>query len=409
MGFSGKAANKMADDMIAIPNVSREARLTANKKDLETKLAAAKRQLADPNLTKERRAKLNADKRQLELKLKQAQAQINALKGKTVVIKYTAAGITAATASGTSAFATKATGGKIRGPGSGTSDRAGVFALSNQEWVIKAKSSQKYGDKAMASVNDGTATILPGMATGGRPDVRFHEQREFASRAAMLSAMNGVLGGPALAFARSQAGKPYIWGGVGPAGYDCSGFLSAIVNVIRGANPYRRLFATGTMPAGLFARGPGRFEVGWLRGNPGHTAGTLNGVNVESRGGRGVVVGPGARGARDRLFTSGVHHLRGYARGGKVGVGDPPYDGFGNWLMDLKSYATGTPFVPQDGLAYLHKGERVIPAADNREVRVVLDLRTDGSPHMEWLAAQLSKYVRANGGDVQVVLGGGRG
>lgn len=33
-------------------------------------------------------------------------------------------------------------------------------------------------------------------------------------------------------------------------------------------------------------------------------AGTLHGVNVESRGGEGVVVGPRARGANDRLFTT---------------------------------------------------------------------------------------------------------
>lgn len=61
-----------------------------------------------------------------------------------------------------------ATGGKITGPGGPTADRAGLFALSNTEWVIQSKSSQKYGDKAMASVNAGTAQIIvPGLAGGG--------------------------------------------------------------------------------------------------------------------------------------------------------------------------------------------------------------------------------------------------
>ena len=31
----------------------------------------------------------------------------------------------------------------------------------------------------------------------------------------------------ALSFARSQSGKPYQWGGAGPAAYDCSGLVMA--------------------------------------------------------------------------------------------------------------------------------------------------------------------------------------
>jgi hypothetical protein len=95
--------------------------------------------------------------------------------------------------------------------------------------------------------------------------------------------------------------------------------MSAITNYIQGRPLYQRRFATGSMPGGIFQPGAGAFSVAWFKGNPGHTAGTLNGMNVESRGGRGVVTGSSARGATDSLFNSGVYHLPGYASGGKVG------------------------------------------------------------------------------------------
>ncbi|GAA1781397.1 NlpC/P60 family protein [Streptomonospora arabica] len=38
-------------------------------------------------------------------------------------------------------------------------------------------------------------------------------------------ALNGTAVGKVIQFARNQRGKPYVWGGVGPNGYDCSGLL----------------------------------------------------------------------------------------------------------------------------------------------------------------------------------------
>lgn len=86
MGLSKAAAKAMAIELIGIPNVSREARLTANKKDLETKLAAAKRELADPNLTKERRAQLTATIKQLQAQVRAANAALASVKDKSVSV-----------------------------------------------------------------------------------------------------------------------------------------------------------------------------------------------------------------------------------------------------------------------------------------------------------------------------------
>ncbi len=121
----------------------------------------------------------------------------------------------------------------------------------------------------------------------------------------MFEPGTGMVG--ALNWARSQVGKPYLWGGAGPGGYDCSGFMAAITNVIRGRSPYARLGSTATMPWPGFKSGMfGQFQIGNSRGGKfgiGHMAGTLLGVNVESAGGVGVRVGRSPRGAGDGIFN----------------------------------------------------------------------------------------------------------
>ena len=122
--------------------------------------------------------------------------------------------------------------------------------------------------------------------------------------------------GAALRFARSQAGKPYIWGGAGPRGYDCTGFLGSIQNVILGKSPYSRRFSThsfvGSAANGFRRNFPSPFTMGVTHAGVGHAAGTLLRTNVESRGSAGVVVGSRARGTTNPLFSS---------RWGMVGVG----------------------------------------------------------------------------------------
>jgi hypothetical protein len=129
--------------------------------------------------------------------------------------------------------------------------------------------------------------------------------------------------GRGLSWARTQVGKPYIWGGVGPTGYDCSGFMSALTNVILGQSPYSRRGATANFPWAGFASGDGMFTIGSTPNSGdgiGHMAGTLLGVNVESRGGQGVVVGSSARGAHDGLFGTRAH-LATYDQGGVLPPG----------------------------------------------------------------------------------------
>lgn len=186
----------------------------------------------------------------------------------------------------------------------------------------------------------------------------------------------------ALSFAGSQVGALYNWGAAGPKqiGYDCSGFMSAILNIIQGVMPpYSRRGSTGTFPWPGFVPGMGAFSIGSTSNTGsgiGHMAGTLNGVNVESRGGDGVVVGPRARGARDRMFGGNVWHLAGFANGGMfTRGGDLPFDIFdprGMHFMDPKTLV-GNVFDQggwlQPGLSLTYNGtgmpERVLDPADS--------------------------------------------
>jgi hypothetical protein len=70
-------------------------------------------------------------------------------------------------------------------------------------------------------------------------------------------------------------------------------------------------------------------------------------------------------------------------------------------------YEAGTDYVPRTGPAFLHKGEAVIPAGENRRGRgpIVLEIRSGGSRLDDLLVEVLRNAVRVRGGNVQLVLG----
>lgn len=285
----------------------------------------------------------------------------------------------------------RARGGPIWGAGTETSDSIPA-RLSRNEHVISAREVRGAGGHGAIESMRAMWRGATGFATGGAVAVAGAQASRVADAIGMaLSRFTHIIvdrlvhrlgvggGGPALGWARSQVGKPYIWGGVGPRGYDCSGFQSAIENVIQHRYPYARRFTTASFPAAGWAPGPGTYMIGRTRnagGGIGHMAGTLGGVNVESRGSVGVVVGPRARGARNGLFGGQIWHLRGFARGGRAG--DPPFDllspdGMEYLGDDVRDAALGRRGFDRGGLArragWWPKGpapERVLDARQTR-------------------------------------------
>lgn len=173
--------------------------------------------------------------------------------------------------------------------------------LSGGEAIMRPEVTRAFGKNWVDQLNyvartGGVGGLKQFMRTGGET------HRDFAYAA------GGVVAGQA--FAQSQAGKPYVWGGVGPGGYDCSGFISAVTNVVLGLAAHSRRFATGSFGpnagAGGFVPGTGSQFVIGVSPNTGsgigHMSGNLGGMGIESRGGDGVVVGGGARSPVDGMF-----------------------------------------------------------------------------------------------------------
>jgi peptidoglycan hydrolase-like protein with peptidoglycan-binding domain len=124
----------------------------------------------------------------------------------------------------------------------------------------------------------------------------------------------------AQALARELAGGRYIWGGCSRRGSDCSGLMSILLNSVQGrSNVFVRRFATGNIRdlASRLGLRPNLgdandFNLGVMfsfesRSGIGHVAGSLGGLKVESRGGRGVLVGAATRGATNTLFRHHFH------------------------------------------------------------------------------------------------------
>jgi hypothetical protein len=84
-----KARGGIATTQSAIARAKLTAKLNADKAELDTKLAAAKTALKDPNLSKERKAKLTANIADLESKVRTAQGKLDSLKDKNVTVTTT--------------------------------------------------------------------------------------------------------------------------------------------------------------------------------------------------------------------------------------------------------------------------------------------------------------------------------
>ena len=164
---------------------------------------------------------------------------------------------------------------------------AGV--VHGEEFVVQA-TSQRSIEKQWPGYLDymNKTGRLPGYESGGRVD-------------------------KAKQFARSMDPATYLMGGFSTSQIDCSGLVSAVVNVATGRPPFQSRMSTVTEGSWLASLGfkPGRggagdLRVGWWDkggGANGHTAGTLpDGTNFESNGTEGVVIG-GRTGADDRQFT----------------------------------------------------------------------------------------------------------
>lgn len=203
--------------------------------------------------------------------------------------------------------------------------------LQKGEFVVNKSAVEKYGPDYLKLLNEGKisypapnvtpntavghAGIFGGMMAVGVQGLMRNAMQNMAIDAAnrfpaarMALGLSGAGSQEALAWAQSQAGKPYVWGASGPLAYDCSGFMSAITAFLEGRPLNQRLFSTSSFSPGRGVAGfesglsAGDFQIGVKHGNPGHMAGTLAGINVESTGDH-VRVGGDAHGATDPQFT----------------------------------------------------------------------------------------------------------
>ncbi|MCB8914020.1 phage tail tape measure protein [Rhodococcus rhodochrous] len=245
-----------------------------------------------------------------------------------------------------------ATGGALRGPGTGTSDDILMWGSNGEHMVTAMEVIKAGGHSILYAIRDMIARGIPFTWDNGRIISQVGAsslsrygsavQRKGIGNVPPEGLFDGILpayknGGAIVLepwmlqlaeghkFAQAQHGKPYQWAGPSGPGssFDCSGFMGSIAAAILGGYPWRRYWATSSFagypsvgPQGFTRGSDAGFTIGVTDdpGGPGggHTAGVLGAVpgmfgvsRVESDGSRGVHYGYGT----DPTSFASIYHL----------------------------------------------------------------------------------------------------
>lgn len=195
MGDSRKQADALANSLLHVP---KDVKVGANIDDLESKLAKAKSQLK--TVPSSKRASVTATIAQLESQIAKAKRELASVQSKTVSLNV----VTTHTSKGSVAHegGNYAAGGRILGPGSGTSDDVPIWA-SNGEYVVNAEAAKRNG-KLLDAINGGR---MLGFASGGKV-TKSKAQKAAEERAqAEATARSSAMGGLTLSYFGSQVYK----------------------------------------------------------------------------------------------------------------------------------------------------------------------------------------------------------
>lgn len=206
-GYGKDAAEKLAKSLLHIPP---EIKTKGDITDFQSKLAKMKAELkAAP---KSKQVAIRGNIAQLENAIRDAQARVNAMTGKEIVIRAT---YSVVGGKGMNIFhegGGYASGGRVIGPGSGTSDDVPIWA-SNGEFVVNADAARRHRGLLEAINNGGHG--MAAFAKGG--PVLSKAQKAAADRAKARAEAEAQARGDALgSLSMSHFGQM--------AGYKATGF-----------------------------------------------------------------------------------------------------------------------------------------------------------------------------------------